>query len=156
MTDHRKNGSGPGLRDVLKEPLQDQSEPMKHGDNPMGRLSGTGEAPVGVRKGGNSARAPHPFSDAELSLINAFLAYSGYSEAQPSGDEVDPDRRTILSFPPDDSDPVVVIGKDNGTYSFALVEQDAEEGEKGAVSAGYEGVESLPLLLAMIDDPDRF
>ncbi len=129
--------------------LVPQHEPMHRGDNPEGRFRGAVPTSTAHAEPGDT----RAFSPAELALINAFLSLRGYPDARPAEEPRDPSREVVLSTPEDER-PAVVIGKEDGRYSYALFERRGAE--EGVMSSGHENVDSLPLILAMIDRPDRF
>ena len=131
--------------------LEPGHEPMRRGDNPEGRFRGAAPRAAGSRPAEGSAE--HAFSPAELDLINAFLALRGYPSARPAEEPQDSSREVVVSSPADDR-PAIVIGKESGQYSYALFERRGVE--QGVMSSGHENVDSLPVILAMIDRPDMF
>jgi hypothetical protein len=131
--------------------LQRQREPMRRGDNPEGRFRGA--APKTAGRAGEKGGAAQAFSPAELALINAFLALRGYPDARPADEPRDSSREVVVSSPEGER-PAIVVGKENGRYSYALFERRGVE--KGVMSSGHENIDSLPLILAMIDRPDEF
>lgn len=154
-----RNDKDTDLSELLHQPAERQTEPVHHGDNPLDRLSGTGKPPVGaVRSTDDSdereAAAQATFSALELDLINAFLLLKGYAPAR-IGDEGSPSPSTIVSHSAGDNRPGIAIRKTaEGKFSFFVIGRATPS--SNATSYGYENVESLPLVLAMIDCPDRF
>jgi hypothetical protein len=130
--------------------LVPQREPMHRGDNPEGRFRGV--PPRSGRADERSGTA-HAFSPVERALINAFLSLRDYPDARTADEPHDSSREVLLSDPADGR-PTIVIAKENDLYSYALFEQRGVE--EGVMSSGHENVDSLPLILAMIDRPDRF
>lgn len=130
--------------------LGPQREPMHRGDNPAGRFRGA--APKAAQPVGQ-APEHHAFAPAELALINAFLALRGYPQSRPADEPQGSTREVVVSTPADER-PAIVIGKENGRYSYALFERRGVE--EGVMSSGHENVDSLPVILAMIDRPDQF
>lgn len=131
--------------------LVPQREPMHRGDNPQGRFRGV--PPASATRADERSGAVHVFSATERALINAFLSLRGYPDARPADEPRDSSREVLLSDP-GDGRPTIVIAKENDLYSYAMFEQRGVE--EGAMSSGHENVDSLPLILAMIDHPDRF
>lgn len=164
-----RDDKGIDLSELLHQSAERQTEPVHRGDNPLDRLSGTCKPPVGAMRSTDEsdereadereadereAAARARFSELELDLINAFLALKGYAPAR-IGAEGSPAPSTIVSHSAGDNRPGVAIRKTaDGKFSFFVIERATPSST--ATSYGYENVESLPLVLAMIDCPDRF
>lgn len=156
MTDNREDTALNGLPNLIEEPAAPSDSAIKSIDPPGARFSGSGGA--SARMGANAPRAVEsgdpPFTPRELDFINAFLALKGYSTAYPTQDPRDEGQLALVSESHDPSAPAIVIGHGGDAFWFVLI--DSETDDEGPVSTGFDGIESLPLLLAMIEHPDAF